>query len=721
MSIPNRSAMHPVKVRRRSLPAAVVALLLASTPLSVDAKDCNSKGGLFYLGNTRDDAKSVWLSATSAGAFRLDAAQGNTTVDQWTKSNRGLNITASPFVSNGNGGTHKLYDTSDKQDCLLDTQNQKGGINLPQLNFPNLKPPNSVLPPIGSLFPNFHGPGLMPTLPTRPPGGMPSLPTRPPTGAMPTLPTRPPTGVMPTLPGGVTPPIGTLLPGGVTPPIGTLPPTGVTPGLPTRPPTGVMPTLPGGVTPGLPTRPPTGVMPTLPGGVTPPVGTLPPTGVTPGLPTQPPTGVMPTLPGGVTPPVGTLPQTGVTPGLPTRPPGGVTPPIGTLPPTQGPTGVTPGLPMQPPTVVTPGLPTQPPTVVTPGIPGTLPPAAGTLPSTVIQTVPVPRYPTEGAILPSDCPDPRTLANQPPGAAARPECVPKPQCWPDSCQASTEGLDQVPITPGRDLGIGLTKDWNAWTDVRFLSTNDGRYGLDISGWSRSATAGVDRRVGGNVVLGFSATLEDSKVGGYSGFFTSSSRGWTIGPYAAFMLSDNWAVDGALGYSRLTNDYSLAVLDGSYVSQRLTGSANLHGQYSLDFVEVRPRLSFAFVKTFSDAYQMQGSIFGQALNISYPSADYDYSTLELAVEFNKLFTMANGNKLMPFAEVGTLYEMVRPNGGTILNGDLQPFTPSPWSFSAKAGVRMLLSDFIMLEARAGYLSFGQSGLDTVEAKLYLSFSF
>ena len=565
---------------------------------------------------------------------------------------------------------------------------------------------------------------------------MPTVPgaVTPPIGTLP--PTQGPTGVMPTVPGGVTPPIGRLpptqgptgvmptVPGAVMPPIGTLPPT--------QGPTGVMPTVPGGVTPPIgtlpPTQGPTGVMPTVPGAVTPPIGTLPPT--------QGPTGVMPTVPGGVTPPIGTLPPTQGPTGVMPTVPGAVTPPIGTLP-TQPPTGVTPGLPPQPPSGVTPGVPTQPPAVVTPvapgtvttpgvtpgapGIPGMLPPAAGTLPSTVIQTVPVPRYPTEGAILPPDCPDPRTLANQPPGAAVRPECVPKPQCWPDSCQASTEGLDQVPITPGRDLGVGLTKDWNAWTDVRFLSTNDGRYGLDMSGWSRSATAGIDRRLGGNVVLGLSATLEDSKVGGYSGFFTSSSRGWTIGPYAALMLSDNWAVDAALGYSRLSNDYSLAVLDGSYVSQRLTGSANLHGQYSLDFVEVRPRLSFAFVKTFSDAYQMQGSIFGQALSISYPSADYDYSTLELAVEFNKLFTMANGNKLMPFAEVGTLYEMVRPNGGTILNGDLQPFTPSPWSFSAKAGVRMLLSDSIMLEARAGYLSFGQSGLDVVEAKLYVSFSF
>ena len=151
----------------------------------------------------------MWLSATSAGSFRLEAAEKSTTVDQWTKSRRGLNITGSPFVSNGNGGTHKLYDTSDNKDCLLDTQNQKGGINLPQLNFPNLKPPSGVLPPIGQLFPNFVT-GLMPTLPSRPPGGgvTPPIGTLPPGGGMPSLPSRPPTGVMPTLPGGVRPPIG---------------------------------------------------------------------------------------------------------------------------------------------------------------------------------------------------------------------------------------------------------------------------------------------------------------------------------------------------------------------------------------------------------------------------------------------------------------------------------------------------------------------------------
>ena len=196
-----------MRLARSPLPQ-LMGVLLASAPLSALAGNCDANGSLYYLGNTSNASNSVWISATSAGSFRLDAAQGNTTVDQWSKANRGLNLSLSPFVSNGNGGTHKLYDTTGNKDCLLDTQNQKAGITLPpHITFPNLKPPGLVVPPIGKLFPGFST--LTPMLP----GGV-----KPPIGTLP----KPPTGIMPTLPGGVTPPIGRLPPvTGITP---TVPP-----------------------------------------------------------------------------------------------------------------------------------------------------------------------------------------------------------------------------------------------------------------------------------------------------------------------------------------------------------------------------------------------------------------------------------------------------------------------------------------------------------------
>jgi outer membrane autotransporter protein len=378
-------------------------------------------------------------------------------------------------------------------------------------------------------------------------------------------------------------------------------------------------------------------------------------------PTRPPGGITPELPGGVAPPVGTVPPTQTRPDYP-PPPSAVSPPSPT--PTAKPEGVAP-------------------------------------------------MREDGRL---GCPDPRTL---PPGTPVRPECKDaKPQCFPDHCEA---GLAGVPVTPGRDFGVGLQADWNLWTDVAVINSSDGRYGLDVSGWTRTATVGLDRRVGDRWVVGLSASLEDSRVGGYGGFFSGSTHGATLTPYVAVLLSNNWAIDVDFSYSRLSNDFGLTVLQGSYLSQRLTGAANLHGQYDLDILAVRPRLSFAYTKTFSDGYDMQGAVLGRSISVNFPTADYDYSFVELAAEFNRVFTTSGGTVIMPFAEVGAVYELVRPNGGQMLTSDLQLVIPSPWSFSTRAGVRMLISQAIQLEARAGYLSFGQSGLNVVEAGLRFSVSF
>lgn len=259
-----------------------VGTLLATSALSdANAANCAVNGGLLFLGTTSDSANSVWLSGTSSGAFRLDA-QGSTK-DTWNQARHGLHLTLSDVVSTGNGGTHHLYDNSGGG-CLLDSQNQKGGVNLP---------------PIGDLFPDFVMPELpgkvTPPIAILPPSGM--IPTLPPGFAPPAGILPPPEGLMPTVP----PTGGAQLPGGgVSPPIGTVPPEGV---MPTRPPTGGV-QLPGsGVTPPIGTVPPQGVTPerpplgnlTLPGSnITPPVGTLPPDGLTP---VAPPTTVTPTDPG----------------------------------------------------------------------------------------------------------------------------------------------------------------------------------------------------------------------------------------------------------------------------------------------------------------------------------------------------------------------------------------------------------------------------------------
>ncbi len=246
-------------VLRNGLGCAIAGVLIlaagsAHAQNSGRGQKC-ADGGLVFLGKTSDSAKSVWLSRTGIGSFALSASNAGV-VDTWSRERRGLHVSMSPEVSNGNGLPHSLIDTI--EDCEIAKVNQKGGITFP----PGIKLPPKLPPVLRS--PGGRPPtGLMPTLPTAPPTGvMPTLPTAPPTGVMPTLPTAPPAAVMPTMP--------TAPPTGVMPTLPTAPPTGVTPTLPTAPPTGVMPTLP--------TAPPTGVMPTLPtqpSAVTPPVVVIP--------------------------------------------------------------------------------------------------------------------------------------------------------------------------------------------------------------------------------------------------------------------------------------------------------------------------------------------------------------------------------------------------------------------------------------------------------------
>ncbi|OCP01782.1 MULTISPECIES: autotransporter outer membrane beta-barrel domain-containing protein [unclassified Ensifer] len=185
------------------------------------AANCSSSGGLAYLGNTKGATSSVWLSGTSAGSFGLEAAQGNQTVDTWTKSRRGLHLSLSPVVSNGNGGTHKLYDLSGGKPCLLDTQNQVRDGLFPDINWPDGRPdvgPQPVLPDLSlpdgrpdvgpqPVFPDFSLPDGRPDVGPQPVFPDFSLPDgRPDVGPQPVFPDfslpdgRPDVGPQPVFP-----------------------------------------------------------------------------------------------------------------------------------------------------------------------------------------------------------------------------------------------------------------------------------------------------------------------------------------------------------------------------------------------------------------------------------------------------------------------------------------------------------------------------------------
>ncbi len=606
-----RVASRSQSARRRL--SWLVSLACASFPVLAVAKNCNTTGNLAYLGVLAGQSKSVWLSATSPGAFDLVSAQGNTTVDNWSRARRGLHVSLSPNVSNGNGGTHKLYDSSG---CLLDTQNQKGGITFPpNINFPPTLPP-SWRPPTG-ITPGLPI-GVIPPIGTLPPltGITPEVPVavRPPIGTLP-----PPTGITPEVPVAVRPPIGTLPP-----------PTGITPEVPVavRPPIGTLP-------------PPTGVTPEVPVAVRPPIGTLPP-----------PTGITPEVPVAVRPPIGTLPPpTGITPEVPVA----VRPPIGTLPP---PTGITPEVPV----AVRPPIGTlPPPTGVTPELPDAAKSRIAALPATA-EIAPQLRCADDlhdpAVVIPPnvqwvDCSDPRQKAQ---------------------VSAQQSFGTTAPITPGREFAEPT--EWNVWSDARYSHISDHRWDFDSSGHSGSLTLGADRQLNDDLVVGFSVSVEDNRFLGFGDFWRVESSGYTIGPYLGYRLSSAWTLDASLAAGRLDSesriDSLVGTISGDYTTNRYLATLSARGQYAVDDTNLRPKFTVSYAHYENKSYSMGGSLFGIPLRVSIDGTNYNSGLSEAALEVNRVVKMGNGKTIVPYAEVSASYLFDLPEGAqnqSLWNGSLR----------------------------------------------------
>ncbi|WP_175558022.1 autotransporter outer membrane beta-barrel domain-containing protein [Roseibium suaedae] len=280
-------------------------------------------------------------------------------------------------------------------------------------------------------------------------------------------------------------------------------------------------------------------------------------------------------------------------------------------------------------------------------------------------------------------------------------------------------DDVPLTMARDL-IEPSR-WNAWTQVTGLTSNDQRFGRDFQTLSGSAAFGIDRKLTENLVAGFSLTLESTKTDGFNSNLRIDTQGFEVGPYVAMRLSQHWAVDGSLSYGYATNENELLVLDGNYSSHQFGASFSLHGQYALDDFQIRPKATLTFNRVFSEGYDLSGTILNQTIAIPIDGNAASLGTLELTTEISRQFDLGDGKFLQPYLEAGAVYEYLRANDGKILDGNLHQVTPSPWSFSLQAGATALLAQNVSLDAKGGYMSFGQNGLDVWEGELRVAIGF
>ncbi|MBK6864212.1 MAG: autotransporter outer membrane beta-barrel domain-containing protein [Ideonella sp.] len=278
---------------------------------------------------------------------------------------------------------------------------------------------------------------------------------------------------------------------------------------------------------------------------------------------------------------------------------------------------------------------------------------------------------------------------------------------------------VPLTEGRDLVVESL--WNGWVDLHYIGSEDRRNGLDLDYRTGGVTLGADRRFGANFVAGLSLSLGRSDSDSFGGTLTSQTRGFVVGPYVAYRLSDHWAADAAIAWGRDQTDTQVDVLQGNYQSDRTTFTANANGQYEFDRTLVRPRLSVYYAHLSSGGYTLSGNVAGQSVSLAMPTASSNYGVAEASSEVTRAFTLPGGGVVAPYARLAVRYEFARPNEGEVLAGDLSMAETGPWGGSLRVGARALANRATMIEAEAGYLSLGQSGLDIWELRLYVSHAF
>jgi hypothetical protein len=142
-------------------------------------------------------------------------------------------------------------------------------------------------------------------------------------------------------------------------------------------------------------------------------------------------------------------------------------------------------------------------------------------------------------------------------------------------------------------------WGVWGDASgsFIG-NSSSVGYD--GTSVVALAGIDYIGDRDWLVGFNTGYTNGDLGLKSFTGTRTSNGALVGPYASYIISPNFSVDGQFSYTRLSNNISTVAPGptGGFNSNRYTGAANLNA-YADSEVGIRLTLFTGYAYSFEES--------------------------------------------------------------------------------------------------------------------------
>ncbi len=212
-------------------------------------------------------------------------------------------------------------------------------------------------------------------------------------------------------------------------------------------------------------------------------------------------------------------------------------------------------------------------------------------------------------------------------------------------------------------------------------------------TKSILVGADRLFYDRLVLGIAAGYEDTDVFTFFNGGNTETDGFTIAPYAAYLINDTFSVDAAFGYSSLENDTDRlelgtgSTLVADFDSDRWFFSTNINASTTYNEWFLSGRVGYLYSHESQDGYTETGST-GGAGNRTVGERNVHISQLIVGGE-----AAYNFGRQEPYFGAAYVYDLSRGIGRSAggLPGGVSPDFDDDDEIQLNAGLRWFADQF------------------------------
>lgn len=242
-------------------------------------------------------------------------------------------------------------------------------------------------------------------------------------------------------------------------------------------------------------------------------------------------------------------------------------------------------------------------------------------------------------------------------------------------------------------------WNTWVNVgggglRVDDTSGS--GNDARGNLASATAGVERKINPDTLVGMLVGYEHLNYNVAAQGASAKSDGDTIGGYFAHMFG-NVRFDAAVGWTYLNYGSAVGANNGSFVGNRWRVSTGLTGNYTLGSLVLQPSAS-AFMSWERDAAWTDNG--GNVMDANRSSA----GRTSLGTLVARPFVTSGGWVIAPYAGLYGDWVFASTSNNTLVAGPAIALVDDGWSGRVTAGFSAWPMPNVMLSLGGDYGGLG-----------------